>query len=164
MPKIEKSVVLDVTPGQFLNHCSPEELQELESLLISEYYQNRKNNTQQCRVCGCTDYNRAECLKITGEPCSWIEKDLCSRCDSDIKKTQIFYNTKLSQADISSRLHRKLREFFCDIENVEVDDLKISLLENFDFNQFTSFRGNGQVIRNELLRFCKKNKIPIKKY
>lgn len=162
MPKIDKVVALDITPRQFLNHCSPEELQELESLLTSEYYQNRKNNTQQCRVCGCSDYNRAECIKITGEPCSWIEKDLCSRCDNNIRKVKIFYNTKLSHAEISSRLQRKLTEFFCDIKNLKVDDLKISLLENFDFNHFKSFSGNGQVIRNELLVFCKKNKIPVK--
>ena len=35
---------------------------------------------QQCRVCGCTDDNCAQCVEKTGEPCYWIELDLCSAC------------------------------------------------------------------------------------
>lgn len=33
-----------------------------------------------CRVCGCTDDDCTECVEATGEPCSWVEDDLCSRC------------------------------------------------------------------------------------
>ncbi len=35
---------------------------------------------QSCRVCGCTDANCSGCIEKTGEPCHWIEKDLCSAC------------------------------------------------------------------------------------
>lgn len=35
---------------------------------------------RRCRVCGCTDDNCARCVIKTGEPCFWIEPDLCSAC------------------------------------------------------------------------------------
>ena len=31
-----------------------------------------------CRVCGCSDYDA--CLDPGGEPCNWVEPDLCSEC------------------------------------------------------------------------------------
>ena len=161
MPKVEKIFTLNITPKQFLNNCSPNELRELELLLNNKFYQDRKNSTQQCRVCGCSDYNCTKCTKITGEVCSWIESDLCSRCDAEIKKLQIFYSKNLNEADISSRLLRKLREFFADYTELEIDELKIGSLENFDFSMFRKISGNGKVVRDELLNFCKENKIPI---
>jgi ParB/RepB/Spo0J family partition protein len=33
-----------------------------------------------CRKCGCTDDDCEQCVKKTGGPCSWVEKDLCSAC------------------------------------------------------------------------------------
>lgn len=33
-----------------------------------------------CRICGCTDDDCSQCIAATGEPCSWVEVDLCSRC------------------------------------------------------------------------------------
>lgn len=34
-----------------------------------------------CRKCGCTCYNA--CVhRATGEPCHWVELDLCSACTS----------------------------------------------------------------------------------
>jgi len=33
-----------------------------------------------CRLCGCTDEDCSECVEETGEPCTWVEPDLCSRC------------------------------------------------------------------------------------
>ena len=33
-----------------------------------------------CRVCGCTDDNCSQCVEKTGEPCYWVEPDLCSAC------------------------------------------------------------------------------------
>lgn len=34
----------------------------------------------QCRVCGCTDDDCTECVERTGQPCWWVEPDLCSGC------------------------------------------------------------------------------------
>lgn len=36
--------------------------------------------TKACRVCGCTDINCKQCIEKTGEPCYWIEPNLCSAC------------------------------------------------------------------------------------
>lgn len=33
-----------------------------------------------CRVCGCTENDCRGCLERTGEPCFWVEPDLCSAC------------------------------------------------------------------------------------
>lgn len=33
-----------------------------------------------CRVCGCTDHDCSGCIRRTGEPCHWVEPDLCSAC------------------------------------------------------------------------------------
>lgn len=33
-----------------------------------------------CRSCGCSDLDCSGCVERTGEPCEWIEDDLCSSC------------------------------------------------------------------------------------
>jgi ParB/RepB/Spo0J family partition protein len=33
-----------------------------------------------CRACGCTDNDCEQCIEKAGEPCHWIEPDLCSAC------------------------------------------------------------------------------------
>jgi hypothetical protein len=33
-----------------------------------------------CRKCGCTDNDCRQCIAKTGEPCYWVEADLCSAC------------------------------------------------------------------------------------
>jgi hypothetical protein len=35
-----------------------------------------------CRVCGCTDDDCHQCIKKTGQPCHWVEFDLCSACSN----------------------------------------------------------------------------------
>lgn len=39
-----------------------------------------------CRICGCTDEDCSQCIKATGQACHWVEEDLCSRCEKDLKK------------------------------------------------------------------------------
>lgn len=36
-----------------------------------------------CRVCKCTDADCSGCIERTGEPCRWVEADLCSACFND---------------------------------------------------------------------------------
>jgi hypothetical protein len=36
--------------------------------------------TPRCRVCGCTQDDCRQCIAATGQPCHWVEPDLCSRC------------------------------------------------------------------------------------
>ena len=33
-----------------------------------------------CRNCGCTGEDCSGCVERTGEPCYWVEADLCSAC------------------------------------------------------------------------------------
>lgn len=44
----------------------------------------RKNETaarvRKCRKCNCTTDDCRGCIKRTGGPCSWVERDLCSAC------------------------------------------------------------------------------------
>lgn len=35
-----------------------------------------------CRMCGCTDADCSDCIRLTGVACHWIEPDLCSACNS----------------------------------------------------------------------------------
>lgn len=38
------------------------------------------DDERHCRVCGCTDSDCSQCIEKTGQPCHWIEEDLCSAC------------------------------------------------------------------------------------
>jgi ParB/RepB/Spo0J family partition protein len=38
------------------------------------------DGVRKCRVCGCTDDDCSQCVEKTGEPCHWVEEDLCSAC------------------------------------------------------------------------------------
>lgn len=35
---------------------------------------------RRCRNCGCTDMDCSGCIEKTGQPCTWVEQDLCSAC------------------------------------------------------------------------------------
>ena len=37
-----------------------------------------------CRKCGCTDEDCSGCIERTGEPCYWVEDDLCSACVDNV--------------------------------------------------------------------------------
>jgi hypothetical protein len=41
------------------------------------------NEERKCRVCGCTDNDCSQCIEKTGQPCHWVEEDLCSACDEN---------------------------------------------------------------------------------
>ena len=41
-------------------------------------------NVRRCRVCGCTDDDCRQCIEKTGEPCHWVEEDLCSACADEM--------------------------------------------------------------------------------
>jgi hypothetical protein len=37
---------------------------------------------RRCRVCNCTDEDCSQCIQRTGKPCTWVEADLCSACQT----------------------------------------------------------------------------------
>lgn len=44
---------------------------------------DKMEEERKCRVCGCTDDDCSQCIEKTGEPCSWVEEDLCSACQEE---------------------------------------------------------------------------------
>jgi hypothetical protein len=53
-------------------------------------------NSQQCRVCGCTDRDCAQCIQKTGRPCHWVAPDLCSAC-VDVTDTADRYSADIAR-------------------------------------------------------------------
>lgn len=88
MPTINKVLTLTITPEQFVQNCTALELQEL-SLVLDSEMQRRSQQVQMCRVCACSDYDCSQCIQRTGEPCYWVEPDLCSACT---EKPQLIEN------------------------------------------------------------------------
>jgi hypothetical protein len=41
---------------------------------------DQKLITRRCRICRCTEADCKSCIERTGEPCHWVEWDLCSAC------------------------------------------------------------------------------------
>ena len=39
-----------------------------------------KSRLNKCRICGCTDDDCRQCIIKLGEPCHWVQPDLCSAC------------------------------------------------------------------------------------
>ncbi len=39
-----------------------------------------ETTVRRCSVCGCTQDDCSGCIEKTGEPCHWVEADLCSAC------------------------------------------------------------------------------------
>lgn len=56
------------------------------SLVVAHKEKNRISDTviRKCRECGCTDNDCSQCIAATGEPCHWVEPDLCSRCKDEL--------------------------------------------------------------------------------
>jgi hypothetical protein len=48
-----------------------------------ELAKRQQEAVRRCRVCGCTDNDCSGCIARTGEPCHWVEQDLCSACESE---------------------------------------------------------------------------------
>lgn len=132
MPKIEKVYTLEITPEQFLNTCSSNELQEIIVLLNSNYFQNKINRNN----------------------------NFLGNYDSNMEERELFFDQSLSTAQLSVRVLNRLVPFFYD-QNITSRNWKVRDLVNFNLKEFSKLRGNGTgVIYHELLRFLQENKIP----
>jgi hypothetical protein len=56
---------------------------------------NAIQHKRTCRVCGCTDDDCRQCIEKTGEPCYWVEEDLCSACAQTINTNKNYFITSL---------------------------------------------------------------------
>jgi hypothetical protein len=54
---------------------------------------------QTCRICGCTDDDCQGCIDRTGQPCTWVEEDLCSACIEENEKFENNYNKLMEIID-----------------------------------------------------------------
>ncbi len=79
-------IALDCAKSQ-LNAATLAMLDALERLFMEETTEEDEVpvNNISCRVCGCTNLDCSQCIESTGTACHWIESDLCSRCDDEIK-------------------------------------------------------------------------------
>jgi hypothetical protein len=58
---------------------------ELQAVIAAGWDPERDVIIQRCRVCGCTEDDCTACtIKLGGEPCHWVEPNLCSACAQDI--------------------------------------------------------------------------------
>jgi len=81
-----------------------------------------------CRVCGCTDLDCSGCIAKTGQPCYWVEPDLCSACAMD-----------------EEQFERDWEKF-----GTVVDDIWAELLRaRQEHHTFTTYHHGAAVIREE---------------
>lgn len=71
----EKGTVLDINGGSCIVLLDREWLYHYADIPIDQLVKIRT-----CRVCGCTDNDCSQCIEKTGQPCHWVEEDLCSAC------------------------------------------------------------------------------------
>lgn len=64
-----------------------------------------------CRVCRCTDEDCRQCIAKTGEPCRWVEPDLCSACvEASAKPVEAFKLTDAARDYYKSDLRYRAPE------------------------------------------------------
>jgi len=71
---------------QGIRHNIDRQTGKLQNCFSPRYSKRKQDNPEpldtvrRCRVCGCTDDDCRQCIEKTGEPCYWVEEDLCSAC------------------------------------------------------------------------------------
>lgn len=58
-----------------------------------------------CRGCGCTDDHA--CVDLSGQPCFWVEPDLCSECSDVVTMARAVAGTESWDNAISMELARR---------------------------------------------------------
>lgn len=150
MPKINTTYLIDISLKDFLSHCSPNELKELEFLLSTDFYQDRKNHGKHCRICECSSLAPGTLVSFDG--------DICNKCSEEIKEREKILNSSLATTSLSIWTLSKLQQYFLDY-NIHNDT--VSSLQNFNLKQFSMIRGNGKdtKVYSEILKFLKLHKI-----
>lgn len=75
-----------------------------------------------CRICGCTDDDCRQCIEKTGEPCCWVEADLCSACEGTFEQLAQDAERSAAEAgfdikDAFDQIRAALREGACTQED-----------------------------------------------
>ena len=76
--------IREILRPDLVDAADPDELRDAAADLLNYIDRQAKEQgdplVRRCRVCGCTDDDCSRCIERTGEPCHWIEPDLCSAC------------------------------------------------------------------------------------
>jgi hypothetical protein len=78
--EMEEAQATVVTFPESESELGAEEIADIE--LDAVRYDRLDDEVEQrsCRECGCTEDDCSSCVERTGEPCFWVEPDLCSAC------------------------------------------------------------------------------------
>ncbi|MDR2021288.1 MAG: hypothetical protein LBQ14_11050 [Treponema sp.] len=72
---------------------------------------DKTDKGRKCRICGCTDGDCRQCIEKTGEPCYWVEEDLCSACAGKSLFSGTYYAPAVPEAQwINARALKALFE------------------------------------------------------
>jgi hypothetical protein len=67
---------------------------------------------RKCRICGCTDDDCSQCIERTGEPCHWVDQNLCSACKPVITLRQPWAQfIAEGWKTIETRTHDRFKKF-----------------------------------------------------
>jgi hypothetical protein len=82
--ELEAELYEDIEPEECLHYVMDEFGEELcdlcYELCLGADCDIATEKPRRCRICGCTDNDCSQCIEKTGEPCHWVEQDLCSAC------------------------------------------------------------------------------------
>lgn len=89
---------------------------------------------RQCRVCGCTEDNCSQCIKKTGNPCHWVEDDLCSAC-KEPEPIDILNQIEKSMNE-SAKIFQGLKKDLSQLNNNDMSSFfqQLAALGNVDLN------------------------------
>jgi hypothetical protein len=89
---------LEMQQGIILRYCQEkifgaehveEQAKEFLMMFVG-FLSGDKEEGIKCRVCGCTDNDCRQCIEKTGQPCHWVEEDLCSACVPVKQKSSLY--------------------------------------------------------------------------
>ena len=104
--------------------------------LYSCHWEQTNYMERKCRICGCTDNDCRQCIKKTGNPCWWVEEDLCSACQ---EQTNFSSNKKVNM------------EFFSKLAEMESVDLSIRIMKKNDKLTLNIMPGSGNATTKPVL-------------
>lgn len=88
-----------------------------------------------CKYCGCTDDNCSQCIEKTGEPCYWLEENVCSACFEIDKNYKRLNNLNTNEIKLVLTSLENLSQYVATLNDNEVDNyLKFERLINQKLN------------------------------
>ena len=160
---IKKPLAYDPFPIE-LPPMKIERIIETPQTLINDAKKFVENHPQlkerTCRICGCTDNDCIQCIAKTGEPCYWVESDLCSACKipeteeilKELVKNQKEVDKSLQELQKMISSHKTVNmEFFSKLAEMESVDLSIRIMKKNDKLTLNIMPGSGNATTKPVL-------------